>query len=164
MHSFVLNALTTRPSTTTTDVGLLILRLAVAAVFIRHGWGDVFEAGVSNNVANYGDAGIPLPALAAPFAAYIQLFGGAALVVGALTRPVSAGLVVVMAGALIFVHRGESLVMGQDGSGSGYAFMMCAASILLLLAGPGRFSIDRLLVDRWSDSGRSVPTMQSSSG
>ena len=136
-----------------TDVGLLILRLAVAAVFIAHGWGDVFEAGVSNNIQNYGDAGIPLPALAAPFAAYVQLLGGLVIVFGALTRPLSAGFVVVMTGALLFVHRGESLVMGQDGSGSGYAFIMCASSILLLFAGPGRFSLDRLFADRWSHSG-----------
>jgi len=138
---------------TATDVGLLVLRLAVAAVFIAHGWGDVFEAGVANNVENYRDAGIPLPALSAPFAAYVQLLGGVAVAFGVLTRPISAGFVVVMGGALIFVHRGESLVMGQDGSGAGFAFIMGAASILLLLAGPGQFSVDRLIADRWSRSG-----------
>ncbi len=53
-----------------------------------------------------------------------------------------------MAGALFFVHLGEPLVMGQDGSGSGFAFIMCAASIALLLAGPGRFSVDHLLTPR----------------
>jgi len=133
-----------------TDVGLLVLRLAVAAVFIAHGWGDVFEAGVSTNIQNYQDAGIPLAVVSAPFAAYIQLFGGILFVFGALTRPVSAGFAIVMAGALYFVHLGESLVMGQDGSGSGFAFIMFAASVALLLAGPGRFSIDHLLTQRLS--------------
>ncbi len=126
------------------DTGLLVLRLAVAAVFIAHGAGDVFEAGVSNNIQNYRDAGIPLPALAAPFAAYIQLFGGILFVFGALTRPLSAGFIVVMAGALMFVHRGEPLVMQPDGSGAGFAFIMLAASIALLLVGPGRFSLDQV--------------------
>jgi len=139
-----------------TDAGLLILRLAVAAVFIMHGWGDVFEAGVSNNIQNYGDAGIPLAAVSAPFAAYIQLFGGILFVLGVLTRPISAGFVLVMAGALFFVHRGESLVMGQDGSGSGFAFMMGAASIALLLAGAGRFSIDHLIATRGERVGTTV--------
>ncbi len=139
-----------------TDVGLLILRLAVAAVFIAHGWGDVIEAGVSTNIENYRGAGIPLPELSAPFAAYIQLFGGILFMLGALTRPISAGFIVVMAGALIFVHFGEPLVMGQDGSGSGFAFIMCAASIALLLTGPGRFSLDNLLAKRWAQSGRFV--------
>jgi len=139
-----------------TNAGLLVLRLAVAAVFIRHGWGDVFEAGVSNNIQNYRDAGIPLAAVSAPFTAYIQLFGGILFLFGALTRPISAGFVIVMAGALFFVHRGESLVMGQDGSGSGFAFMMCAASIALLLVGPGRFSIDHLIAARADRSGATV--------
>ncbi|MGH4016656.1 MAG: DoxX family protein [Pseudonocardiaceae bacterium] len=131
-----------------TDAGLLVLRLAVAAVFIAHGWGDVFEAGVSANVQNYQDAGIPLAAVSAPFTAYIQLFGGILFLFGVLTRPISAGFVIVMAGALFFVHLGESLVMGQDGSGSGLAFIMGAASLALLLAGPGRFSIDHLFATR----------------
>jgi len=146
-----------------TDVGLLVLRLAAGAVFVAHGWGDVFEAGVSNNIPNYQDAGIPLAALSAPFAAYIQLFGGVLLVLGALTRPLSAGFIVVMAGALLFVHRGESLVMGQDGSGSGFAFIMCAASIALLLTGPGRFSIDRLFAD-WRARSASTATAARPSG
>ncbi len=145
-----------------TDAGLLVLRLAVAAVFIAHGWGDVFDAGVSNNIQNYGDAGIPLPALAAPFAAYIQLVGGLVIVVGALTRPLSAGFTIVMTGALIFVHRGEPLVMGQDGSGSGFAFIMCAAAILLLLAGPGRFSLDWVLANRPSHGENARQTRQPS--
>ncbi|MGH3912174.1 MAG: DoxX family protein [Pseudonocardiaceae bacterium] len=131
-----------------TDTGLLVLRLAVAAVFIAHGWGDVVEAGVSTNVQNYQDAGIPLAAVSAPFTAYLQLFGGILFLFGALTRPISAGYVLVMAGALYFVHYGESLVMGQDGSGSGFAFMMFAASLALLIAGPGRFSIDHLAASR----------------
>ncbi len=76
MRRSVLNAVTGVPSPLATDIGLLVLRLAVAAVFIAHGWGDVFEAGVSTNVENYRGAGIPLPELAAPFAAYVQLFGG----------------------------------------------------------------------------------------
>ncbi len=152
----------TEQSRVVNDIGLLVLRLAVAAVFIAHGAGDVFEAGVSTNIQNYRDAGIPLAALAAPYAAYIQLFGGILFVFGALTRPLSAGFIVVMAGALIFVHRGESLVMGQDGSGSGFAFIMCAASIALLLVGPGRFSIDSLIAERQARSWRSVEARQHS--
>src|ERR687896_1572514 len=128
------------------DAGLLVLRLAVAAVFIVHGWGDVFDAGVSNNVENYRDAGIPLPELSAPYTAYIQLVGGFLLVFGALSGPLAAGFVVAMAGALIYVHRGEPLTIQPDGSGFGFALIMGAASLALLLVGPGRFSLDRLLV------------------
>jgi len=146
----------TEQSRVVNDVGLLVLRLAVAAVFVAHGFSDVFEAGVSTNIQNYRDAGIPLAALAAPYTAYVQLVGGIVFLFGALTRPLSAGFIVVMAGALVFVHRGEPLVMQQDGSGAGFAFIMCAASIALLLVGPGRFSIDNLIAERRARSGRSV--------
>ncbi len=106
-------------------------------MFIVHGWGDVFDAGVSTNVENYRDVGIPLPELSAPFTAYIQLVGGFALALGALTRPLAAGFIVAMAGALIYVHQGEPLVIQPDGSGFGFAFIMGAASLALLLTGRG---------------------------
>lgn len=127
------------------DVGQLVLRLGVGVVFVAHGYGDVFGAGITANIQNYRDAGIPLAMASAPFTALIQLIGGALLIVGVLTRVWAAGLAFVMAGALVFVHWGEPLVLSQDGSGSGFAFIMGIASVVLLLAGPGRFSVDAIL-------------------
>lgn len=131
------------------DVGLLVLRLAVGVVFIAHGWGDASQdGGAAANIANYRDAGIPLPELSAWFGVYMQLVGGIVVLFGALTRLIGAGFAVVMAGALIFVHPGEPLVLAQDGSGSGFAFIMLAASLALLGTGAGRFSADRVLTAR----------------
>lgn len=127
------------------DVGQLVLRLGVGAVFVAHGYGDVFAAGIAANIQNYRDAGIPLAMVSAPFTALIQLIGGALVIAGALTRVWAAGLAFVMAGALVFVHWGEPLVLGPDGSGSGFAFIMGIASAGLLLTGPGRFSVDAML-------------------
>ena len=152
MNRLAVNTITGAPSPLASDIGLVVMRLAVATVFIAHGWADVFDAGVATNIENFRGAGIPLPEVAAPFAAYVQLFGGVLVAFGALTRLVSAGFVVVMAGALVFVHRSDPFLMAPDGSGSEFAFTMCAASILLLLAGPGRFSLDRVLAGRWMGS------------
>jgi putative oxidoreductase len=130
------------------DIGLLVLRAIGGIIFVVHGAGDIFEAGVSSNVENYRQAGIPLPELSAPFAAYVQFLGGLALIAGLLSRLVTLGMVVVMAGALVFVHAGEQIPIGQDGSGSGFALIMGAASLAVVLAGPGRFSLDHLIATR----------------
>jgi putative oxidoreductase len=130
------------------DIGLLVLRAIVGIIFVVHGAGDIFEAGVSSNVENYRQAGIPLAELSAPFAAYVQFLGGLALIAGLLSRLVTLGMVVVMAGALVFVHAGEQIPIGQDGSGSGFALIMGAASLAVVLAGPGRFSLDYVIATR----------------
>lgn len=131
------------------DAGLLLLRLATGAIFIAHGFGDLSqEGGVGANVENYRGAGIPLPELAAPFGAFMQFLGGIALIAGVITRLAGLGLVVVMAGALIFVHPGQPLVFQEDGSGSGFALIMGAAALTLILTGPGRLAVDHLLSRR----------------
>ncbi|GAB3763623.1 DoxX family protein [Microlunatus parietis] len=128
------------------DAGLLVLRCAAGAVFIAHGFGDLSqEGGVGVNVENYRGAGIPVPELAAPFGAFMQFLGGIALIAGLITRLAGLGLVVVMAGALIFVHPGQPLVLAEDGSGSGFALIMAAAALTLVLTGPGRLAVDHVL-------------------
>lgn len=126
------------------DAGLVVLRIVIGAVFIAHGWGDATqEGGAGANVENYRGAGIPLPELSAWFGAYMQLIGGALLIAGALTRLSATGLFLVMAGAVIWVHPGEPLVLQPDGSGSGFAVVMGTASLALVALGAGRFSADR---------------------
>jgi putative oxidoreductase len=142
------------------DIGLLVLRVVVGIIFVVHGAGDIFEAGVSNNVENYRGAGIPLPELSAYFAAYVQFLGGLMLIAGLLGRLVSLGMVVVMAGALVFVHAGEQIPIGQDGSGSGFALIMGAASLALVLAGPGRFSADYLIATKAAGSLVATPAIR----
>ncbi|MGB4776905.1 DoxX family protein [Microbacterium sp.] len=132
------------------DAGLLVLRVAVGIVFIAHGWGDATQPGDAGaNVENYRGAGIPLPEVTAYFGAYMQLLGGVALLVGVVTRLVALGLAAVMAGALIWVHPGEPIVLAQDGSGSGFAFIMFSASLALIGTGAGRWSVDGALASRY---------------
>ncbi|WP_129789762.1 DoxX family protein [Promicromonospora panici] len=139
---------------TASDIGLLVLRLAAGAIFIAHGWGDASQdGGAGANIVNYRDAGIPLAELSAWFGAYMQLIGGGLLVLGVLTPVAAAGLAVVMAGALVFVHPGEPLVMAPDGSGAGFALAMFAISLCLLGTGAGRLSVDHVLLPRLARRG-----------
>jgi putative oxidoreductase len=136
---------------TVNDVAHLILRVVVAVIFFRHGWADIFESGVSNNVEAQRGVGIPIPEFSARFSAYMQFAGGALLFVGLFSRLISAGFVVIMAGALIWVHGSQQIPIGPDGSGSGFAIIMGGASLALLLTGPGRLSLDHLIAARVGD-------------
>src|SRR5205807_10514221 len=75
----------------------LLLRLALAAVFIFHGI-DL----VSHEGGTAWHPELPVPAQAA--VAWGQLLGGIALALGFLTRLAAAGLVVIMGGAIYTVH------------------------------------------------------------
>jgi putative oxidoreductase len=138
----------TRQTPTLNDAALLFLRAVVAVIFVRHGWADVVDTGMTDNVELFRGADIPLPEVSARYTGYLQLFGGALLVPGLLSRLISAGLVVVMAGALIWVHDGQQIPIGPDGSGSGFAMAMGAASLALVLTGPGRLSLDHVIATR----------------
>ncbi|MFD3707190.1 DoxX family protein [Nocardia sp. NPDC058658] len=143
-----------------TDTGKLVLRLATATVFLVHGLDD-FQTGLSNIVALQGEAGIPLNEVSGRFVPIWLTFGSLLFLVGALTRIVAAGYVFIMGGAWIFAHASN----GFFAENGGYEFVLIlgAASLALLLTGPGRFSVDQLVVDRLSrPSSTSSPTRRRS--
>lgn len=133
--------LLTQTSPAMTDTAYLVVRVMMGVIFINASLGD-FEMGFPTLVENYEGAGIPLAALATRYAAFGQLAFGVLLIVGALTRAASAGLIVVMLGAVWFVHRAEGL------DGFGYPLMLAVACTALILTGPGRYSVDHAVLTR----------------
>jgi putative oxidoreductase len=121
--------------------GLLVLRVVVGAAFMFHGWPKI-----QNATAWMGpDAPVP-PALQAAAAA-AEFVGGAALIIGLLTRFAGLALAITMAVAAGMVHisKGDPFV-GKPGESSWeLAAVYFACALLFLLAGPGRFSLDALL-------------------
>lgn len=133
---FYPDSLTTRDS-----LGLLLLRVVVGAAFMFHGWPKI-----QNATSWMGpDATVP-PALQAA-AAVAEFGGGAALILGFLTRLAALALAITMAVAAGMVHipKGDPFV-GKGGESSWeLAAVYFACSVLFLLAGPGRISVDALL-------------------
>lgn len=127
---------------TPTDVALLLVRFVAGLAFMFHGWGKI-QAPFSWMGP---DAGIPgfLQALAA-----LSEFGGGLFwILGALTALASLGLACTMAFAAYFhaVINGDPFVATGAGQGSyELALVYLVIAILLMAAGPGRFSVDNKL-------------------
>jgi putative oxidoreductase len=126
-------------------VAPLLLRLCLAAVFIFHGQAMVSEDwGTNWDKPQEGHESLPKAAQAA--VAWGQLLGGAAMVLGFLTRLAALGLGAIMAGAIATVHwpHGFDLQKG----GYEYNVVLIAICLVLLLTGPGPLAADRLFRTR----------------
>src|SRR6187551_3788477 len=87
-----------------TSLALLVLRLAVGAVFIAHGAQKVFVYGLAGTGGSFADMGVPLAEIAGPVVGLVELIGGVFLVIGLATRLVGAALAVNMLVATLLVH------------------------------------------------------------
>lgn len=119
--------------------GLAIVRVAVGAVFVAHGVQKAVVWGVGGGVPFFREAGIPIPALAAPLVAVVELAGGAALVLGIGTRLAAALLACVMLVALIVVHLPHGFFLP---GGIEFVLVLAAACMALVVGGPGALALD----------------------
>ncbi|WP_077490368.1 DoxX family protein [Sinomonas mesophila] len=142
------------PVTTTlaSDLARTILRVALGVVFLAHGWQKFFQFTIPGAQAAFGTMGIPAAEIAAPVAASLELVGGAALILGLVTRIAAAALAVQMLVALVLVHLPAGLF--SDKGGVEFVLVLAAGAAALALVGPGRLSVDGKLFgrreDRWS--------------
>ncbi len=131
-----------RPVLRPTDVGLAILRVVTGAVFLMHGWQKVFDVGFAGV---RGQMGIPAPEITAPLVAFVELLGGAALILGGLARCFALALAVNMLGAIWFVHLPAGFFLPN---GYEFAVTLLGAMLALLLIGPGYLSVDGAIARR----------------
>lgn len=123
------------------SAGLLVLRLVVGTAFLLHGW-PKFQA-----ATHWMPPEAPVPGVLQAAAAVSEFGGGIALILGLLTPLACLGLAATMGFAITMVHMkmGHPFVDAKGGPSYELAAAYLACVILLLLAGPGRFSLDALL-------------------
>lgn len=132
---------------------LLIVRVVLGVIFFAHGAQKVFGwfggNGLKGTIAYFKQA-LGIPAGATVIAAVIECFGGLAVLVGFLARPAALGLIVVMLVAISTVHWKNGFFLNwanAPGKGHGYEMNLALIGMALavLVAGAGRFSVDRLI-------------------
>ena len=130
------------PSARQLNLGLAVLRVAVATIFIRHGAQKLFVFGFAGVTGAFTHMGIPLPGFTGPFIGLLEFFGGIALLLGLLTRPIALLFVFDMLFAILLVKL--------KGGFSAYEleFLLLGSSLALAFTGAGRFSVDALIAGR----------------
>lgn len=136
-----------RPWTAGADLGLLILRLALGALFLAHGSQKLF--GVLGGPGSVGFArtlegmGFQQAGTLALVTGGTELASGALLVLGLFTPLAAAGIVGLMANA-VFLHLGRGFF--QSGGGFEFEAVLGVVALGLMFTGAGRVAVDN---GRW---------------
>jgi uncharacterized membrane protein YphA (DoxX/SURF4 family) len=133
------------------DVALMLGRVVLGVVLFAHGWQKLVIDGISETHKQFEAMGIPLAIASASFVTFVEFAGGALLIVGALTPVVVIGHLVVMVGAAVFVHVSHGVFAGDGGWE--VVGVIGAAELVIAACGPGRLSVDRLVLSRLRRTG-----------
>ena len=133
------------------DIALLVVRVVVGIIFAAHGAQKLFGA--------FGGPGLAATVQPPPDGMGLmgypvtigEFFGGLGLIVGFLCRFSAASLIVIMLGAIGLVHGQHGFFLGHGPNDTlataGFEYNLALIGLLapILIAGPGRFAIGRVL-------------------
>lgn len=124
---------------------LLLVRMYWGWQFMQTGWGKLNNTPKVTQFLTH--LGIPAPALNAHFIATLEFTGGILLILGLASRPIALVLTIDMMVAFATAHREAlaSIISDPDKFYAAAAYTFLFASLIVLIFGPGRFSIDTLL-------------------
>ena len=118
------------------DVVFMGLRSAIGVIFILHGMMK-FNPGFANFLGNMG-----LPAEMQIPIALAEVVPGILIIIGVLSRFSAALLSIVMVGAIFHVKGAQSIT---GDSGVELDLILLAASLVIMIAGPGRISLAQVI-------------------
>ncbi len=127
---------------------LLAVRLYWGWQFMQTGWGKLTDIGKVVNF--FTSLGIPAPALNANFIASLEFGGGLLLILGLGSRLIALPLAIDMLVAYIAADREAllSIISNPDKFTGAAPYTFLIASLLVLIFGPGKASMDALLATR----------------
>ena len=130
---------------------LLAVRLYWGWQFLETGWGKLTDIGKVTGF--FTDLGIPASALNAYFVSALEFGGGVLLTLGLGSRLIAVPLVIDMLVAYVTADREAlfSIFSNPDKFTAAPPYTFLVASLIVLIFGPGRFSLDALLAARRGD-------------
>jgi len=148
--------------------GQLALRLIVGYGFMEHGWAKLAR-GPESFIHILEALGVPLPHLMGWATILVELFGGAAVLLGAVIPIASIPMAAVLLVAIVTVHlpNGFSSIkleavtaagahFGQPGYETDLLYLACLAA--LVTGGPGAWALDNLLASTLKGKQHRRPT------
>ena len=121
------------------SMALLVLRLMMGIAFVLHGWPKIQSP--------FGWMGpeAPVPGILQALAALAEFGGGLALIVGIATPIAALGLIATMAVAVLFLIKSGLPFVSSGTPSYELALVYFFISILFLVTGSGRYSLDHLI-------------------
>lgn len=123
-------------------LALLVMRLALGAIMVAHGYHKVF--GGLHHTAQF-IASLGLPGWLGYVSAFTEFLGGLLVLTGFFTRPAACAICINLAVAIWKVHLHNGLLGAPDRPG--YEFPLAAATLAfaLIFFGAGPISLDHIL-------------------
>lgn len=134
---------------------LLLIRLYWGWQLIESGWGKLHNLGKVTEF--FTSLGLPMPAQMAVFISCVELFGGIFLALGLLSRFTALVLTINLITAYITADREAlfSIFSDPDKFYAAAPYTFLVASLIVLIFGAGKFSLDTLFNRMLGASGSS---------
>ena len=130
------------------DLAVFIGRLFIGVCLVVHGLGKLGLVGTGNMqgfVEWLQSMDVPLAPVQARMAMLSELTGGGLLALGLFTRPACLLLIFMLIVATRLGHKNAGYLITNDPPGAEYTVNLAAICFVLLLLGPGQFSLDALI-------------------
>ncbi len=125
----------------------LVVRVIVGVIMAAHGW-QKLQGGPENFGGVLSQLGVPLPVFMGYVVTFVELIGGILLVLGLLSRLAALLLTINLAVAILLVKVNIGLLSPPPdvgGVGMELDLALIAGFLVILLAGPGKLSLDHTL-------------------